>query len=103
MRVTVTGASGSEAIALPTEPLSDGSRLALCGGLGLYLGGVAAFRGRMLGTVTGTRLLGAALPLVLFAVSPGWAANWVLAAAVVVLGFLSALETLERHSTEVMP
>ncbi len=51
------------------DPLQDAFRLALCGGVALYLAGHAAFLRRMLGSVTYSELAAAAVALALFAVS----------------------------------
>jgi low temperature requirement protein LtrA len=77
------------------EPLSAAARLALCGGLALYLLGNAAFRLRMVGAVSYAKLAGAAGLLAVFAVGEKLSAVWVAAAATLVLAALCALETLE--------
>ena len=51
------------------DPLQDAFRLALCGGVALYLAGHAAFLWRMLGSVKYSELVAAAVALALFAVS----------------------------------
>jgi low temperature requirement protein LtrA len=65
-------------------PLPDPARLALCGGVALYLVGIASFSLRMFGEIEYQKLAVAAALLVLYAVVGGLAA-WVLAAAVAVL------------------
>ena len=76
-----------------TAPLEDAARLALCGGVALYLVGHAAFALRMVGEVEYEKLGVAVALLVLYAVGGGLVA-WVLAGAVAVLmGALCAAET----------
>jgi low temperature requirement protein LtrA len=56
-------------------PLSDGARLALCGGVALYLAGHAAFRARLVGTVSYLTLGGAVAVMVVYALgqdAPAW-------------------------------
>jgi low temperature requirement protein LtrA len=67
-----------------SAPLADPARLALCGGVALYLFGHACFALRMVGEVEYEKLGVAVALLVLYAVSGGLAA-WVVAAAVAVL------------------
>jgi low temperature requirement protein LtrA len=70
------------------DPLVDAARLALCGGVALYLAGHAAFRMRMLGTPGFERLLAALGLLGLYAVGgelPAWAVEACVAAILVVL------------------
>ena len=74
--------------------LGDAPRLALCGGLALYLAGHAAFRLRLLRAVAWPELLAAAALLVLFAVSGSFAA-WVVGA--LALAALTALVLGEHH------
>jgi len=76
-----------------TAPLPDPARLALCGGVALYLAGHTAFAVRMVGEVEYEKLGVAAALLVLYAVGGGLAA-WALAVAVAVLmGALCVAET----------
>ena len=56
------------------RPAPGAFRLALCGGVALYLAGHAAFLRRMLGSVTYSELAAAAVALALFAVSPSLSA-----------------------------
>jgi low temperature requirement protein LtrA len=75
------------------EPLGDAARLALCGGVALYLVGHVAFGLRIAGSVGVEKLVAAAALLVLYAVGGGLAA-WALAGAVtVVLVAMCAYET----------
>lgn len=76
-----------------SAPLPEPARLALCGGVAMYLVGHAAFALRMVGEVEYEKLAVAAALLVLFAVGGGLAA-WALAVAVTaLLGALCAVET----------
>jgi low temperature requirement protein LtrA len=85
IKVLTRGAVGS--------PLPGPARLALCGGVALYLLGNVAFKLRMFGYTGSERLLAIAALLLLYALAGGLAA-WVLAAAVAVLmGALCAAET----------
>jgi low temperature requirement protein LtrA len=77
------------------EPLSDPARLALCGGVAMYLLGNVAFRLRMVGAVGYAKLAGAAGLLAVFALGGGLSALWVTALAALVLATLCGLETLE--------
>ncbi|HTP19822.1 MAG TPA: low temperature requirement protein A [Solirubrobacteraceae bacterium] len=75
-----------------STPLPDPARLALCGGVAMYLVGHAAFALRMVGEVEYGKLAVAAALLVLYAVGGGFAA-WVLAVAVTaLLGALCVVE-----------
>jgi len=85
IKVLTRGAVGS--------PLPDGARLALCGGVALYLLGNIAFKLRMFGYTGYERLVVIAALLVLYVVGGGLAA-WVLAGAIAVLmAALCASET----------
>jgi low temperature requirement protein LtrA len=73
--------------------LHPAARLALCGGVALYLAGHLAFRWRILGEIDYPKGLAAVAMLVLFAVGGGLPA-WVLAAGLAFLiGCLCAVET----------
>ncbi|HUA49575.1 MAG TPA: low temperature requirement protein A [Solirubrobacteraceae bacterium] len=76
-----------------TSPLPDPARLALCGGVALYLIGTASFALRMVGKAEHEKLALAGALLLLYAVGGGLPA-WALAAAVaVLLGVLCAVES----------
>ena len=76
------------------DPLHAAPRLALCGGVALYLIGHVAFRWRMVGEIGYERVGVAALSMVLFAISGGLAA-WVTAGLLaVLLGGLCVVEQL---------
>ncbi len=75
------------------RPLATAPRLALCGGVALYLVGHVGFRWRLAGTLEREKVAVAATLLVVFAVAGGIDA-WVLAAIVAVLmAALCAVET----------
>jgi low temperature requirement protein LtrA len=81
-------------------PLDDATRLALCGGVALYLLGHVAFRLRIARSVGIEKLVAAAALLVLYAVGAGLAA-WALAGAVtVVLAAMCASETVAARRAE---
>ena len=74
------------------EPLSDAARLALCGGVALYLVAHAAFQLRIAGELAWAKLVAAAALLIVYAATAD-AAGWgVAAAACVVLAALCATE-----------
>jgi low temperature requirement protein LtrA len=76
------------------RPLPAAARLALCGGVALYLVGHAAFRLRMVGALHYAELAAAALALVVFAATAGlvaWATAGVL---MLVLALLVVWETV---------
>jgi low temperature requirement protein LtrA len=66
------------------EPLGEGARLALCGGVATYLVGHAAFRLRIAEAVSYDKLAAAGAALVVFALG-GDLSAWVVAAAVAAL------------------
>jgi low temperature requirement protein LtrA len=75
------------------QPLGDATRLALCGGVALYLVGHVAFGLRMVGMVGWEKLAAAAAVLVLY-LAGGEMPGWTLAGAVtVLLGLMCAFET----------
>jgi low temperature requirement protein LtrA len=76
-----------------SAPLPDPARLALCGGVALYLLGTAAFALRMAGRLDREKLAVAVALLVLYAIA-GAIAAWVVAAAVAaLLGAMCAAES----------
>ena len=77
------------------EPLPDAARLALCGGIALYLLGNVGFRLRMVGAVGYAKLAGAAVLMALFGFGGDISALWMTALATLVLAALCVLETLE--------
>jgi low temperature requirement protein LtrA len=76
-----------------SAPLSDPARIALCGGVALYLAGHAAFALRMIREVEYEKLAVAAALLLLYAVTGGLVAWAVAAAVAVVMGGLCVVET----------
>jgi low temperature requirement protein LtrA len=95
VKLLVSGAVGS--------PMHAGARLALCGGVALYLVGHVAFRARMVGSVGYQKLVAAAALLVLFATGDGLPA-WAMAGAVAaVTAVLCAAETVPERSARWAP
>jgi low temperature requirement protein LtrA len=79
--VFAVGAKGT--VAYAEDPLSTGARLALCGGVALYLAGHAAFVARLFGTVSVPKGLGVGACLVVFLATgavTAWATAGLLAA-----------------------
>ena len=85
------------------EPLSEGARLALCGGLAAYLAGHTAFRLRLTGSIDGRKLLASAALLVLFAAGGGLPAWAVAALAAGGLTLLCVAEALAAPGTALAP
>jgi low temperature requirement protein LtrA len=82
------------------EPLQDATRLALCGGVALYLVGHVAFGMRMVGAVGVEKLAAAAALLGLYVVGGAMPA-WTLAGAVtLLLGAMCAVETVAARRAE---
>jgi low temperature requirement protein LtrA len=85
------------AAAHPDDPLPDGARLALCGGVAGYLAGLVAFRLRLLGSIDWDQLAGAAGAIAVFALA-GSAHAWVTAAIVAaLLAVVVARELITSH------
>jgi low temperature requirement protein LtrA len=77
-----------ETLSVVSDPLSDSARLALTGGVALYLAGHAAFRARMFGTGGLERLAAAAAALLLYPVGedlPAWSLEASLAVVLIAL------------------
>jgi low temperature requirement protein LtrA len=74
------------------SPLAASVRLAICGGLALYLLGHLAFAARLLGGVRYEKLAAAAALLVIFAIGDGWRAWVVVACDAAVIALLCAWE-----------
>ena len=85
-----------ETIAELGDPLAGGARLALCGGVALYLLGNAGFRRRMTGAAGWDKVAGAAVLLAVCALGGGLSGLWLAGAATLVLGVLCTVEALER-------
>ena len=91
--IIVFAVGAKEAVAHTGDPLAAAERLALCGGVALYLVGHTAFRLRIARELGVAKLVAAGACVVLFAVSGGWDA-WVTAAALAgILGVLVAAES----------
>jgi low temperature requirement protein LtrA len=67
-----------------SAPMPGAGRLAMCGGVALYLAGLAAFRLRILGQHSAGRLAVAVALLALYAVAGSWPA-WTVAGAIAAL------------------
>ncbi len=79
-----------------SDPVHVAPRLALCGGVALYLIGHVAFRWRMVGDISYEEVVAAVALLVLFAVGGGFAA-WVMTGAIaVILAVLCGVEYERR-------
>jgi low temperature requirement protein LtrA len=83
------------AVAHAEDPLADGARLALCGGIAVYLGGLAAFRLRLVGRLDIADLVAATAVLAVFAAT-GAAVAWLTELAVTAV--LAILVTRELTS-----
>jgi len=94
--VFAVGAKG--AVAHVADPLSEGARLALCGGVAAYLAGHWAFGVRLGAPLTLAKPIAAAACLVVFAVAGGLPA-W--ATAGMVAGVLAILVVYETVNTRV--
>jgi low temperature requirement protein LtrA len=82
------------------EPLDDATRLALCGGVALYLVGHVLFRLRIAGSLGVEKIVAAAALLALYAAGARLDA-WVLAGAVtLVLGAMCAYESASARRAE---
>jgi low temperature requirement protein LtrA len=82
--IIVFAVGAREAVADVSGTLADPARLALCGGIALWLLGGAAFRLRMAGTLGWDKLVAAGACLLWFALSGG-AAAWVVEAVLAVV------------------
>jgi low temperature requirement protein LtrA len=88
------------AVAHANGPLSAAARLALCGGVALYLTGHVAFRLRMTGVIHYPELATAAVAMVVFAAAGGLA-GWAIAGILMLtLVALFAWETLAGRAEE---
>jgi low temperature requirement protein LtrA len=74
------------------DPLDDAARLALTGGVALYLVGHVAFRKRIVGDTEYAKLAVAAVLIVLYAVGAGFAAWLITGVVALLLGAMCALE-----------
>jgi low temperature requirement protein LtrA len=85
------------------EPLAENARLALCGGLALYLIGHIVFVARLLGSLRYEKLVAAAALLTIFAVAGGWRAWVVVASDAAVIALLCASEALGSGQRSMRP
>jgi low temperature requirement protein LtrA len=72
----------------PAEPLSDGARFALCGGVALYLGGHLAFGLRLVGELSLDKAAASGVCMIVFiaaAESPAWVTVGMLAGVLALL------------------
>jgi low temperature requirement protein LtrA len=86
-----------------SSPVPDPERLALCGGIALYLMGLVAFRLRMVGTVAYEKPVIAAALMLLYALGGGLPAWSLTAVATVLVGGLCAFETAAGQPAEREP
>jgi low temperature requirement protein LtrA len=93
--IIVFAVGARSAVVYANDPLPVASRLALCGGVALYLAGQAGFRMRMGGRLRRAMVGAIAAVVIVFAVSAGVSA-WADAAALVLV--LTALLTWEQIS-----
>jgi low temperature requirement protein LtrA len=76
------------------QPLVASVRLAICGGLALYIVGHAAFAARLLGRVRLEKLAAAGALLVIYGIGEGWRAWVVVACDAAVIALLCAWEAI---------
>ncbi len=76
------------------KQLAAGARLAICGGLALYLVGHTAFAARLLGAVRYEKLVAAAALVVIYGIGEGWDAWVLVASAAAVIALLCAWEAI---------
>jgi low temperature requirement protein LtrA len=81
-------------------PLGDAPRLALCGGVALYLLGHVAFQLRLVGAVGAEKLVAVAALLALYAIGGGLAALALAGAVTGVLGAMCAVESVSARRAE---
>jgi low temperature requirement protein LtrA len=87
--IIVFAVGAKSAVAHAGSPLSLGARLALCGGVALYLAGHAAFSLRMTGSIGYAKLIAGGACLLLFATAGSlvaWAIAGILVLVLVALG-----------------
>jgi low temperature requirement protein LtrA len=101
--IIVFAVGASAVVQNVSHSMHDAKRLALCGGVAVYLLGHVAFRLRMVGELGYEKLLVAVLLVVLYAVS-GELSAWSVAAAVTaLLVALCIAETIPRVSISATP
>jgi len=84
--IIVSAVGAHAAVAHPGEALSEAARLALCGGVALYLAGHIAFGARLVGELGWGKVVAAVGCLLVFAVAgglPAWATTGLLGAVLV--------------------
>jgi low temperature requirement protein LtrA len=88
--IIVLAVGDKAAVAHVNDPLSDATRLCLCGGVALYLLGHAAFRLRMVGALSLPKIVAAIAVLGVYAISdvPAWVTAGSVALVLAVLVFL---------------
>jgi low temperature requirement protein LtrA len=99
--IIVFAVGARHGVANPGSPLSAGARLALCGGVALYLVGHAAFRLRMTGALGLAKLLAAGACLVSFAVGANASALVIEGCVTAVLALLVVYESVAERSSSV--
>ena len=95
--VTIFAVGMKVAIHDLAHPLPDAARLALCGGVAVFLLGNVGFRMRMAGELGVAKIVGAAGLVVVFALGGGLSALAVTGAAVLPLATLCAVEGLSNR------
>lgn len=97
--IIVFAVGARETVEHTSDPLGTGARLALCGGVALYMLGHAAFRLRIAGVFRYGRPAAAVLALVLFAVSGSLDAWLVAAILTLIVGSLVVTEEVVERET----
>jgi low temperature requirement protein LtrA len=98
--IIVFAVGAKQAVEHASSPLSTGARLALCGGVAVYLVGHAAFRLRLTGLLDVGRLVAGAACLVVFAVAGSWSAVAAAGALTAVLVVLLVAEGVRERGSE---
>jgi low temperature requirement protein LtrA len=96
--IIVSAVGAKNAVEHVADPLSEPARLAFCGGVALYLVGLAAFALRMMRSVSVEKLLAALACLAVFAVGADLAA-WATAALVVAVLALLVIREMQLQGT----
>jgi low temperature requirement protein LtrA len=94
--IIIFAVGARDAVLTVDAPLTEGARLALCGGVSLYLLGHVAFRLRLVGLVHYPELAAAAAALIVFAATASLAAWATTALLALVLALLMAWEARGR-------
>jgi low temperature requirement protein LtrA len=101
--IIVFAAGVRVAIGNPDSALGDAARLALAGGLALYLASHAAFLARLLGVINRPRIAGAGAMCLLYALGGGLAAWSFAALASALLAGTMALEAIGAPARDLSP